>query len=102
MAVSEKKERSTDRTSSDIFLMHPPPPPLPPPPPVEKVIVNPISPSETIGRTVSPATENTLTSVASYSVAFLQQYTNSFSEENLIKDSILGKVFLAELSDGKV
>ena len=104
MVVPEKKkEHATDMTRSEELLMPPlPPPPHPSSPPVEKVIVNPIAPSETITRTPSPATVNTPPSVASYSVASLQQYTNSFSEENVIRDGRVGKVFLAELPDGKV
>lgn len=35
-------------------------------------------------------------SVKSFSVAILQQYTNSFSEENLIKECSFGKLYLAE------
>ncbi|ONK75944.1 uncharacterized protein A4U43_C03F22210 [Asparagus officinalis] len=95
----KKKEHFIDRTDSEILSIPPPPPP---PPLVEKVIVNRIPPSEPITLTASPATANTLPSVASYSVASLQQYTNSFSEENLIRDGRLGKVFLAELPDGKL
>jgi hypothetical protein len=35
-------------------------------------------------------------SVKSFSVAILQQYTNSFSEENLIDECSFGKLYLAE------
>jgi len=35
-------------------------------------------------------------------VASLQQYTNSFQEQNLIRESRLGKVYLAELPEGKL
>jgi hypothetical protein len=37
-----------------------------------------------------------------YTVASLQQYTNSFSQENLIGEGTLGSVYRAELPDGKV
>ncbi|XP_078428601.1 protein STRUBBELIG-RECEPTOR FAMILY 3-like [Wolffia australiana] len=41
------------------------------------------------------------TSVASFSVGSLQQYTNSFTEERIIRDSRLGRVYHAKLPDGK-
>ncbi|XP_028548266.1 protein STRUBBELIG-RECEPTOR FAMILY 3, partial [Dendrobium catenatum] len=41
-------------------------------------------------------------SVTSFSVASLQQYTNYFGEENLIRSSYLGRVYMAELSEGKL
>jgi hypothetical protein len=37
-----------------------------------------------------------------YTVAALQQYTNSFGHENLIGEGSLGRVYRAELPDGKV
>ncbi|URD82122.1 strubbelig-receptor family [Musa troglodytarum] len=45
---------------------------------------------------------NPPTSVAPFSVASLQQHTNSFSEENLIQDGSLGPVYLAEFPQGKL
>ncbi|XP_072951038.1 protein STRUBBELIG-RECEPTOR FAMILY 3-like isoform X1 [Typha angustifolia] len=72
-----------------------------PPPPVEKVIVNPILYPKNPSRPTSEMT-CTSTSATSFSVASLQQYTNSFREENLIRESRLGKVYLAELPDGKL
>lgn len=42
------------------------------------------------------------TPVTSFSVASLQQYTNSFDEDNHIRDGTWGKVYLAELPNGKV
>ncbi|XP_074269917.1 protein STRUBBELIG-RECEPTOR FAMILY 3-like [Silene latifolia] len=41
-------------------------------------------------------------SVKSFTVASLQQYTNSFSQDNLIGDGTLGSVYRADLPDGKV
>ncbi|KAI0498941.1 hypothetical protein KFK09_019839 [Dendrobium nobile] len=41
-------------------------------------------------------------SVTSFYVASLQQYTNYFGEENLIRSSCLGRVYLAELPEGKL
>lgn len=37
-----------------------------------------------------------------FHVAVLQQYTNSFSEDNLIQDGRFGPLYLAELPQGKV
>lgn len=42
------------------------------------------------------------TSVRAYSIAVLQQYTNSFSQENLVGSGTLGNVYRAELPDGRV
>jgi hypothetical protein len=120
-----------ERTESDIFaaapLPPPPPPPLPPPaptptppprpppplssppppplsspplPPVTKVIANPIFRPEK--RASTPPRTGPSTSATSFSVATLQQYTNSFGEESLIRESRLGKVYLAEFPEGKV
>jgi hypothetical protein len=92
-----------DRTDSDIFSVGLPPPPPPPPPPlapVERVVANPIVPPEK--RYNPPPRTSTLTSATPFSVASLQQYTDSFREENVIRESRLGKVYLAELPDGKV
>jgi hypothetical protein len=89
-----------DRTESDLFPVLPPPPPPPPLPPIERVVANPIVPPEK--RYSPPPRTSTPTSATPFSVASLQQYTNSFSEENVIRESRLGKVYLAELPDGKV
>ncbi|KAJ6849266.1 protein STRUBBELIG-RECEPTOR FAMILY 3-like isoform X1 [Iris pallida] len=55
-------------------------------------------PSDKI-QTVTPEKQSP---VSSFSIATLQQYTDSFGEENLISNVKLGKVYLAELSDGKL
>ncbi|XP_062229465.1 protein STRUBBELIG-RECEPTOR FAMILY 3-like isoform X2 [Phragmites australis] len=90
-----------DRTDSDLFSVAPPPPPPPPPLlPTEKVVVNPIVPPEK--RYSPPQRTSSPTSATPFSVASLQQYTSSFREENLIRESRLGKVYLAELPDGKL
>jgi hypothetical protein len=112
-----------DQIDSDIFSVATLPPPPPPPPPIEKVVVNPMVPPEkgssppprtnTIERVVvnpmvlpekrsSPPRASTPTSATPFSVASLQQYTNNFREENLIRESRYGKVYLAELPNGKV
>jgi hypothetical protein len=118
---------SLERTESDIFaaapLPPPPPPPPPPPrptptppplsppppppPPVERVIVNPIVRPEKRVSTPpragpSPPRAGPSTSATSFSVATLQQHTNSFGEGSLIRESRLGKVYLAEFPEGKV
>ncbi|KAK3152275.1 hypothetical protein QOZ80_2BG0156720 [Eleusine coracana subsp. coracana] len=77
-----------------------PPQPPPPPPPVEKVIINPIVRPEK--RANTPPRAGPSSSATSFSVASLQQYTNSFEEQNLIRESRLGKVYLAELPEGKL
>ncbi|CAL9112010.1 unnamed protein product [Musa acuminata var. zebrina] len=90
----KEKEHIIDMRETDVIIM--------PPPPVEKVIVNPIVTSGNVVG-LSPEIMNTPpTPTTSYSVAELQQYTNSFSEENLIRDGRLGKVYLAVLPDGKL
>ncbi|KAI3510373.1 hypothetical protein L1887_17315 [Cichorium endivia] len=57
--------------------------------------------------TVIPTTMNANTSrnikiPKSFSIASLQQYTNSFSQENVIGRGILGTVYKAQLPNGKV
>lgn len=41
-------------------------------------------------------------SVIPFSVASLQQYTDSFSEANIILEDKLGKIYRADIPDGKV
>lgn len=90
-----------DRTDSELFAAAPPPPPPPPPlPAAQKVIVNPIVPPEK--RYSPPPRTSTPNSATPFSVASLQQYTNSFREQNVIRESRLGKVYLAELPEGKL
>ncbi|KAG1347142.1 putative protein STRUBBELIG-RECEPTOR FAMILY 3-like [Cocos nucifera] len=90
----KQKEHVIEMEGTSILVM--------PPPPVEKVIVNPIAPAENIARSPPPEQICPPTSAISFSVASLQQYTDSFTEESLIRDSRLGKVYLAELPDGKL
>ncbi|KAG8075043.1 hypothetical protein GUJ93_ZPchr0006g42165 [Zizania palustris] len=87
------------RTGSDPFAVTPPSPPLVPPFPVEKV-VNRVVPLQK--RNSSPPRTNNPTSATPFSVASLQQYTGSFRLENLIRESRLGKVYLAEFPEGKL
>ncbi|CAN6168455.1 unnamed protein product, partial [Urochloa humidicola] len=67
----------------------------------EKVSVKP-SVRTRKGRVPSVGKVDLTTTVKSFSIGSLQQYTNSFSEENFIRDSRFGKVYLAELPDGEL
>ncbi|XP_026422237.1 protein STRUBBELIG-RECEPTOR FAMILY 3-like [Papaver somniferum] len=69
---------------------------------MEKVIVKPNVLTE--ATRVSPVAKalNLPPSVRSFTIASLQQYTNSFSQENFIGQGMLGSVYKAELPDGKV
>ncbi|XP_058082967.1 protein STRUBBELIG-RECEPTOR FAMILY 3-like [Magnolia sinica] len=64
------------------------------PPPVEKVVVEPVMPPKLPKDVASPA-------VTSFTVASLQQYTNSFGQENRIGVGMLGSVYRAELPNGQ-
>ncbi|KAF5174982.1 Strubbelig-receptor family [Thalictrum thalictroides] len=108
----QKDEHEIDM--SDVFLLPPPPPPpppssppplSPPPPPpflVERVTVEPIARNETTPAQSQPKISGLPTSVRSFTIASLQQYTNSFSQENFIGGGMLGSVYRAELPDGKL
>lgn len=63
--------------------------------PVEKIVVIPV-PAEL------PKDLDPLTSLTSFTVGSLQQYTKSFGQENLIGVGNLGSVYRAEFPDGKV
>ncbi|XWS39498.1 hypothetical protein CRYUN_Cryun18bG0059700 [Craigia yunnanensis] len=102
MGTAPKRlDHEIDMGSFNMTLMDPPPPPPPPPPLFEKVIVKPIVPEE-VTTTRPVKTPKSSTFVKSFTIAALQQYTNSFSQENLIGGGMLGSVFRAELSDGKL
>uniref|UniRef100_A0A6M2F4J0 Protein kinase domain-containing protein n=1 Tax=Populus davidiana TaxID=266767 RepID=A0A6M2F4J0_9ROSI len=95
------------RLDSDFMLPPPPPPPPtppppPPPPPVENVIVKPNVPAEASSGKPSRKTRTLLTSAKSFTIASLQQYTKSFSQENLIGGGMLGSVYRAQLPNGKL
>ncbi|KAI4296650.1 hypothetical protein L6164_036594 [Bauhinia variegata] len=62
----------------------------------EKVFVNTAIHADTTGGQVMTS------SVKVYTVASLQQHTNSFSQENYIGEGTLGPVYRAELPDGKL
>ncbi|XP_071701256.1 protein STRUBBELIG-RECEPTOR FAMILY 3-like isoform X2 [Rutidosis leptorrhynchoides] len=108
-AISKQDSLEIDMTRFDIDSMRPPPPPPsppPPPPPVstsqpihlpyEKVIVEPIVPVE------AAKPHMPKTSVRSYTIASLQEFTNSFSQDNLIGGGMLGSVYRAQLPNGKL
>ncbi|RWR84465.1 protein STRUBBELIG-RECEPTOR FAMILY 3 isoform X1 [Cinnamomum micranthum f. kanehirae] len=63
--------------------------------PVEEVCANPV-PAK-LSKDLDP-----LTSVTSFTVGSLQQYTNSFGQENLIGVGSLGSVYCAECPDGQL
>ncbi|XP_076949126.1 protein STRUBBELIG-RECEPTOR FAMILY 3-like [Bidens hawaiensis] len=88
-AISKQDSMEIDMSQFDIDSWRPPPPP---PPltsqpinlPFEKVIVEP------------------KVSVRSYTIALLQQDTNSFSQDNFIGRGMLGSVHRAQLPNGKL
>jgi hypothetical protein len=114
--IPKREDHEIDMSKLDRYSMPtsppPPPPPLPPPPPPppppplpldEKVIVEPKLPAKVT--TVKPSTRNPYppTYAKSFTIASLQQYTNSFSPDtNLIGEGMLGNVYKAQLPDGKV
>ncbi|WOG91742.1 hypothetical protein DCAR_0310992 [Daucus carota subsp. sativus] len=114
-AVPKVEDHEIDMTRFDFDSMLPPPPPPPPPPspppqlappapppmPLKSVTVNPILPAQTIPVNSSSGPLPP-TTVRSYSIASLQQYTNSFSQENLIGGGMLGNVYTAQLPNGKL
>nr|XP_043620937.1 protein STRUBBELIG-RECEPTOR FAMILY 3-like [Erigeron canadensis] len=71
---------------------------LPPQPsPRERVVVKPTAvPTSSSQRTI-----RTVNSAKFFSIASLQEYTNSFSQENLIGSGMLATVYKAELPNGK-
>lgn len=98
------KREDHEMSTFDTYAIPPsPPPPPPPPPPVEKVIVEPKLPAEVTTVKSSTRTLYPPTNAKSFTIASLQQYTNSFSPENLIgEEGMLGNVYKAQLPDGKV
>ncbi|XAR55470.1 Non-specific serine/threonine protein kinase [Bertholletia excelsa] len=110
-ALPKQDNHEIDMSRFDIDSLEPPlppppPPPSTPPPPLppqfQEVIVEPIIPAAATTDTPSSRSPSPKISVKSYTIASLQQYTNSFSQENLIGEGMLGSVYRAELPDGKV
>ncbi|KAB5512798.1 hypothetical protein DKX38_029826 [Salix brachista] len=105
----KRDDHLIDMSRLDTDFMPPPPPPPPPPPtppppppPVENVIVKPYVPPAVSSGKPSRKTQTTLTSAKSFTIASLQQYTNSFSQENFIGGGMLGSVYRAQLPNGKL
>ncbi|KAL4563165.1 hypothetical protein LXL04_027200 [Taraxacum kok-saghyz] len=71
------------------------PPVLPQP---SRVIVKPTA----VPKSKSNRTLKTLNSAKFFSIASLQEYTNSFSQENIVGNGMLATVYRAELPSGKV
>ncbi|KAG4961015.1 hypothetical protein JHK87_037648 [Glycine soja] len=94
-------EHEIDMSSLDVFSMPSPPPP-PPPLPVERVIVEPTLFHKEAN--INPPKKSPVppTFAKTFTIASLQQYTNSFSQDNLIGLGMLGSVYRAELPDGKI
>lgn len=82
---------------SDDFLAPPPPPPFPLLSMQE--VTKPIVAAEVSSRV--PKKPNS-SSLKVFTIASLQQYTNSFSEDNLLGRGMLGSVYRAELPSGRV
>ncbi|KAA8519842.1 hypothetical protein F0562_014068 [Nyssa sinensis] len=98
-AISKHREdHEIDMTGMDVNILQPPPSPPTTLLPVDKVNVNPIVPP----KTTRVYSTKCLNSVRPFTIASLQQYTNSFSQENLIGGGLLGTVYRAELPSGKL
>lgn len=96
-APRSKEDQVVDKTGMDEHIM--PLPPLPPLlDPFERVVAKPNVPSVLSTK----SNLGKLSSGRTFSIASLQQYTNSFSQDNLIGGGMLGTVYSAELPDGKV
>lgn len=66
------------------------------PPPAEKMTVDRMSKNGSLNKMKSPI------NATSYTVASLQSATNSFSQEYLVGEGSLGRVYKAEFPNGKV
>ncbi|MCD7447378.1 hypothetical protein HAX54_028450 [Datura stramonium] len=88
--TDDNLDSEMESTISDIL----PPPPLPflPALSAERMVVNPILPPITSAK---HSTKN-VNSAEFFTIASLQQYTNSFSQDNLIGGGMLGTVYRAE------
>lgn len=101
-----KMDHNIDMTACGVnnmpLLPSPPLPPVLPHPSVDEAMVKPSVPAEIAIRSRPSKSPSSQIPLKFLSVALLQQYTNSFSQENLIGEGILGSVYRAELPDGKV
>ncbi|XP_034212591.1 protein STRUBBELIG-RECEPTOR FAMILY 3-like isoform X2 [Prunus dulcis] len=92
-----KKDHVVDMTDMDAEFLPPPPPPFF----LAKGTTNPVGPTR-VTTSRCPMKSPNPSSVKVFTVASLQQYTNSFSEENFIGAGMLGSVYRAKLPDQKV
>lgn len=92
-----KKDHVVDMTSMDAEFLPPPPPPFL----LVKDTENPVG-SGRVTTSRHPMKSPNPSSVKVFTVASLQQCTNSFSEENFIGAGMLGSVYRAKLPDQKV
>uniref|UniRef100_A0A9I9CRH1 Protein kinase domain-containing protein n=1 Tax=Cucumis melo TaxID=3656 RepID=A0A9I9CRH1_CUCME len=90
-----------EKESSSISIDDFPPPPPPPPFPLlsTQEIAKPIVAAEVPSKV--PRKLKT-SSLKVFTIASLQQYTNSFSEDNLLGRGMLGSVYSAELPSGRL
>ncbi|XP_015576216.1 protein STRUBBELIG-RECEPTOR FAMILY 3 [Ricinus communis] len=100
--MSAQSRNNMDHEIDMNFMALQPPPPPPPCLPVDKVIINPVVPAEIYTRSSSTKNLKSSSSLRVFTIATLQQYTNSFSEENFVGEGTLGSVYKAELPDRKL
>lgn len=93
-----KDSHTIDMTRTNVSSMSTQPVPPPRHYSSENITLQPITPP------VMTQVENPTfpSSVKCFTVALLQQYTNSFSQDNLIGEGLLSSVYRAELPDGKL
>lgn len=93
-----KDAHTIDMTGTTVNSMSTQPAPPPRHFSNENITLKPIMPT-----VVTEAEKSTFpSSVKSFTIASLQQYTNSFSQENLIGEGMIGSVYRAELPDRKL
>lgn len=99
-ALSSRQKK--DQVGDSSLPLQPVVSPLAPPILNEKVIRNPVvSAQPTVRKRPSERTVSS-PSVPFYSIASLQEFTNSFSPENFIGEGTLGSVYKAVLPDGRL
>lgn len=98
-----KSDREINMKGVDVSSTAPQPKvPAPPIPPVERATVN-TTTAALVDRGGNASTsQSSIISASVFSIASLQQYTDSFSEENFVGEGIIGSVYRAELPDGKL
>nr|POF02789.1 protein strubbelig-receptor family 3 [Quercus suber] len=93
-----KRDHDSDISSMDMEFLPPPPPPFFT---SEKVSVEPMVPFK-VTSSRHPSKSPNASSAKAFTVALLQQCTNSFSHENFIGEGMLGSVYRGEMPDGKL